>query len=613
MAALVALGAVGGAVGDAAWTTGMGAPPFTPMSVTRSSRWPTARTAGAPRFTLVTAQAGINARFVPAPGYPPENAVQTGGASVGDFNNDARPDLYLPSGGTGPDKLYINQGDGTFTDEAAAWGVNRWTRASGSAVADYNADGLLDLYVVSYGDFPGPASPGRCILYKNLGPDGSGLWRFEDVGVRAGVNEVFDAVGGMGAAFGDMDLDGDPDLFVSTWVFAPGGNRLFRNDGDGSFTDISHALPPEKSPLRGFTPNFADLNGDRYPELLLTNDFRTSRLYLNAGRDARADAVFSDVTQPAGIDADCNGMGATLADFDADGRLDWFMTNIYVPQTDPPCTNTLYRSVGADATGTPMFEEVAVSSGVADAGWAWGTTAFDADNDGDTDLGVTGGWPGWPNAPARLYLNDGSGSFTDGAADAGLAWTGQGRGLVHLDYNGDGRVDLLFADNGGAYRLYRNDTPGGGGEDAGGFLRIDLDTRGNPCLAPRGAGAKVFVTVGGVTQYQQLDSRTTYLGQSERTLHFGVGGATVVDFVDIEWPDGSLTMLTGVAPNQRLVIEVFHPADFDENERLDFFDVALFLTAFNAGDLRADFDRDGTVSPADVPVFLARFVDPCGG
>jgi hypothetical protein len=557
-----------------------------------------------PRFTLVTPQAGINAQFLPV-GYPGENSVQTGGIGVGDFNNDGWPDLYLPSGGTGPDKLYINQGNGTFADRAGAWGVNRWRRAAGVAVGDYDNDGYLDLYVVSYGDAPGSIGVGRSVLYRNQGPDASGNWRFVDVASQAGVATVSSVVDGMGAAFGDMDLDGDLDLFVSSWIFSPGGNRLFRNNGDGTFTNITaQAIPSEAFPLRGFTPNFADLNGDRYPELLLTNDFRTSRLYRNPGTGGSF--VFENITQAAGINADCNGMGATLADFDGDQRLDWFMTNIYVSSLTPPCTNTLYRSTGVDGSGVPTFAEIGPDVGVENAGWAWGTTAADIDNDGDPDLAVTGGWPQWPGTPARLYINDGNGQFTDAAQNAGIAWTGQGRGLVHLDYNGDGRLDLLFANNNGAFRLYRNDST-----DTGRFLRLNFDTANHPCLAPRGVGAKVFVTAGGRTQYQQLDSRTTFLSQSEMTLHFGLGVAETVEHVDIEWPDGSLTILNNVAADQTITVPVWHPADFDENLVFNFFDVAGFLAAYSTGDLRADFDRDGLISPADVPAFISRYLTPC--
>tara|TARA_R110000782_G_scaffold210192_1_gene298287 strand:- start:6714 stop:8504 length:1791 start_codon:yes stop_codon:yes gene_type:complete len=562
--------------------------------------------AGEPRFTLVTQPAGLsNATFIPSAGYPGENGIQAGGASVGDFNNDGWPDLFVPSGGTGPDKLYINQQDGTFRDEAPAWGINRWTRAAGSAVGDFDNDGLADLFVVNYGDFPFPAGVGRCLLYKNLGPDADGRWRFQDVATQAGVNTVFGVTGGMGAAFGDYDLDGDLDLFVSTWIFHPGGNRLFRNNGDGTFTNVSAILPAEPFPLRGFTPNFADIDDDGWPDLLLTNDFRTSRLYRNLGPQADGSFAFANITQAAGITKDCNGMGAALADFDADGHLDWFMTNIYIPEANPPCGNTLYAGLGV-SEGLPRFQNRAIAAGVADAGWAWGTTAADFDNDGWTDLATTGGWPQWPGTPARLYMNNADATFTNRAAAAQMAWTGQGRGLVHLDYNRDGRVDLFFVNSGQQGRLYRNDST-----DTGHWLRIDLDTGRHGCLAPRGVGSRVFVTAGGRTRMQLLDSRTTYQGQAEQTLHFGLGDAAIADSVEIRWADGSREVLFGVDADQQITVEAWHPADFDRNVRFDFFDIAAFIGAYRAGDWRADFDADGKVGPADFPVFIQRFLSPC--
>lgn len=565
--------------------------------------------AGESRFTLVTQQAGLaNSNFIPAPGYPPENAIQTGGASVGDFNNDSWPDLFLPAGGTGPDRLFINQRDGTFRDEAAAWGVDRRTRSAGSAVADFNNDGLVDLFIVNYGDFPGPAGPGRCILYQNLGPDAEGQWRFADVAAQAGVNEVLPVSGGMGAAFGDYNLDGHLDLFVSTWIFEPGGNRLFRNDGDGTFTDASDTLPAEPFPLRGFTPNFADIDDDGWPDLLLTNDFNTSRLYRNTGRDGGF--LFEDITQAAGITQDCNGMGSTLADFDADGVLDWFVTNIYLEVGSPPCANTLYRGLGVEG-GVPRFADVAADAGVGDAGWGWGVTAIDADNDGRTDLAVTGGWPGFPATPARLFMNDGDGAsgpvFTDEADAAGLAWSGQGRGLVHLDYNKDGRPDLLFVNNGSRARLYRNDTP-----DAGRFLRLDVDASTHPCLAPKGVGARVTVTAGGRVQTQLLDSRTTYLGQSEQTLHFGLGDAASADTIEIRWADGSRTTLQDVPADQTITVAAYHDADANRDGRLNFFDLLAFLQSFNANDPGADFNGDAALTVLDLIAFADRLRRPCG-
>jgi len=561
----------------------------------------------APVFTMVNDQAGIDTSFNPNT-YPGGTSLMSGGAAVADFNNDGWQDIFIPQGGTGPDRLYINQQDGTFADEGAAWGITRRLRSAGMAVGDFDNDGYQDLFVVNYGDFPLPPAPGESVLYRNTGPDAQGQFRFEDVAEQAGVNEISDLVAGMGATFGDMDLDGDLDLFVSAWTFDTGGNRLFENNGDGTFTRVAAGrMPADIGMLRGFTPNFADLDGDRYPELLLANDFRTSRLYRNAiGEGGKA--AYEDITLEAGIFGDCNGMGATLADFDNDGRLDWFITNIYVEVSDPPCGNTFFHATDASTvSGVPVYEEVATDRGVRNSGWGWGTTAFDADNDGDPDLATTGGWPSWINEPARLYINNGAGVFSNQEQQAGIAWTGQGRALVHFDYDRDGRVDLLFTENNGPARLYRNEST-----LPGNWVRVDLDTSGNTCLAPRGFGALVTVTANGESRTQLLDGRTSFLSQSEQTLHFGIGTDDVVESIEVSWVDGFTTTVTDVPANTSVTIDATVPADFDTNGRLNFFDIAAYLNAYVASDPRADFDHDGKVGPSDINTFVVRFLSPCG-
>ncbi len=562
----------------------------------------------APVFTEVSEQAGIDTRFIPN-GYPGDTALQSGGAAVADFNNDGWPDIFLPQGGTGQDRLYINQQDGTFSEESTQWGLSvRRMRSAGMAVGDFDNDGYQDLFVVNYGNFPFAPNLTDNVLLRNTGPDGNGQFRFENVAQQAGVAQIADLVAGTGATFGDIDLDGDLDLFVSSWVVNANGNRLFENNGDGTFTRV----PPERMPvpgttLRGFTPNFADLNGDRYPELLLANDFRTSRLYANVIPQG-GDAVYEDITLEAGIFGDCNAMGAVLADFDNDGLLDWFITNIYVEVSNPPCGNTLFRATGeTTASGVPVYEDVAFERGVANSGWGWGTTAFDFDNDGDPDIATTGGWPSWLNEPARLFVNNGAGVFSNQEAQAGLDWLGQGRSLVHLDYDLDGRVDLLFTERDGPARLYRNEST-----LPGNWVRVDLDTSGNPCLAPRGFGALVTVNANDESRTQLLDGRTTFLGQSERVLHFGVGPDEIIESIEVSWVDGFTTTLTDVPVNQTVTISATRPADFDTNGVLNFFDIAAFLAAYANADPRADFDRDGAVGPGDVNAFVSRFVAPCG-
>ncbi|MEM9057248.1 MAG: FG-GAP-like repeat-containing protein, partial [Pseudomonadota bacterium] len=200
----------------------------------------------------------------------------TGGGAVGDFNGDGYPDLFVIGGGERADALFINQRDGTFVDEADAWGIADRHRGTGATVADYDGDGDADLYVTSLGSVTQLLpEAGQHRLYRN---DGNG---FVDVAEVAGVNRTADHPDGFGAAFGDYDLDGDLDLFVAGWhsVGADGalGSRLFRNRGDGTFDEVTAAAGVVRDSTHAFGAIFADMNHDRYPELLVPGDFGTSR------------------------------------------------------------------------------------------------------------------------------------------------------------------------------------------------------------------------------------------------------------------------------------------------------------------------------------------------
>jgi hypothetical protein len=564
-----------------------------------------------PDFTLVNTIVDVNAITVPVEFYTGQHDIMTGGVSVGDFNNDGWPDIYLPGLGTVKDMLFINQQDGTFADEAEAWGIDRLHMGTGSAVGDVNNDGLPDLYVLSFGPAELQAQPGQALLYINQGPDAHGQWTFSEEATPRGVNNVMSIVGGKGAAFGDVDLDGDLDLFAATWQFTPGadGNRLFENDGNGFFTDISQEVLPEPPfVLRGFTPKIVDVTGDRYPELLLTCDFATSRLYVNNGPDENGRISYRDETETAGIVNDNNGMGAALNDFNGDGMLDWFMTNIHVSSAN--YFNTLYMGVEVNEAGTPIFADQAQVRGVGDNGWGWGVTSGDFNNDGDVDIIATNGWPQWPNEPTRYWNNDGFGNFNDASFIAGLSFNIDGRGLVHLDYDRDGDLDLAFVDNGGPFRIYRNDL---GFEDRPftHYLRLDLNTDMHPCLAPMGYGARVIATYGGRDHLRVIDGASSYLGQSELTVHYGLEIIEQVDQVRIEWPDGSVTVIEDPTIDQQSTVYAYHPADLTRDGAFNFFDVAQLVSDYLNNDPEADFNNDGSINAVDVMDFLKKFQNPC--
>ena len=329
-------------------------------------------------FAEAAAEVGIFAPHSTPFAPKKEGAEMMGGAAAGDFNNDGWMDLYIIGGGLSPDRLYLNQGDGTFDNVAAAAGLEDLHVGSGATVGDYNADGYLDIFVTSFGS-PDNPGPGNHRLYRN-----NGDMTFTNVAAAAGVAWSSAELGdGFGAAFGDYDLDGDLDLFVAGWVKHSAGNRLFRNNGDGTFTDVTDAAGIVDNGIRGFSPCLADMDGDRYPEVLLVADFGTSEYFINRG-----DGTFVNRTDAAGVGQEWSGMGTAVGDVNNDGRLDWYTTAIFDDDHEGRGDgNKLYLNLGEH-----RYEEVAAAAGVADGGWGWGTVITDLNLDGHVDIVETNGW-----------------------------------------------------------------------------------------------------------------------------------------------------------------------------------------------------------------------------
>ncbi len=425
---------------------------------------------------------------------------------------------------------------------------------AGTAVGDYNNDGWLDIYVTSFGT-TGDLTPGHNRLYRNNGNS-----TFTDVAASAGVNETnpttFDS---FSAAFGDYDLDGDLDLYVTAWRTANDGNRLYQNNGDGTFSDITLSAGVQDPLIRGFSPCFQDMNGDRYPELLVAADFGTTRYYRN-----NRDGSFTNYTTESGTYLYVYGMGSAVGDFNGDGLFDWFITsttNTGDPDLDPE-NNKLYLN-----QGNHIFTEAAQAAGVEDAYWGWGAIGVDVNHDQYLDIIATNGYFYAPsqNRPSRVWLNNANSTFSDVASQSGFNHTLDGRGILNFDYDRDGDQDIVVTASGEEMQLYRTEL---GGSNSN-WLSIRLDTQKTPHLAPNGFGSKVQITVDGQQIVRAINGCSNYLSQSELTAHFGVGDATMIDELRIEWADGNVTIVRQVAANQHLIISPhfsYLPLIFQSND-----------------------------------------------
>ncbi|HEX9793531.1 MAG TPA: CRTAC1 family protein [Planctomycetota bacterium] len=482
-----------------------------------------------PSFEDATAAAGLSHAFLADPADPNWMA---GGGAVGDFDGDGWPDVFLLGGPLGTDALYLNRRDGTFVEVGAAWGVAAQHRGIAASAADFDGDGWTDLFVTSHGPVAA-AEPGKHRLYRNLAGQG-----FADVALAAGVAWSSPVVpDGFGSAWGDYEGDGDLDLFVSGWRTTSEGNRLFQNQGDGTFADVTVAAGVFEPIQKGFVPAFADMDEDGMLDLILIADEYTSRYWIN-----QCDGTFRLLRpQPDGFGL-LLGMGIAIADYDADGILDFYATNI----EQQTVGNMLWWGQGGHG-----YVEDAVRAGVWNAGWCWGAAATDFENDGWPDIVALNGWhgTGWENEAARLYSNRGDHTFDDLALVGALVHTGQGRTPLRLDFDRDGREDLLLISNDEPAALFRNVTPA-----AGHWLRLRFDTSAHAGLAPQGFGTRVRLRTGGRTLMRYLDGAPSYLGTHEPALHFGLGAAARVDSLEVIWADGSRRFWRDLDADRELIL-----------------------------------------------------------
>jgi hypothetical protein len=520
------------------------------------------------RLTDVTEAAGVTFRHVASPDKRYIVESMSGGVALFDYDADGWLDLFLVnsltvelvrSGGKTRSALYRNQGDGTFKDVTDRSGLADVGWGMGVAAGDFDNDGRTDLYVTCLG-------PNR--LYRNNG-DGT----FADVTLRAGVS---DPRWSTGAAFVDYDNDGRLDLFVANYVdfqldrlpeFGKGktcqykgvavqcgprglpgaGDSLFRNNGDGTFTDVSKkAGVADPQGFYGLGVVCSDFDEDGLTDIFVANDSTPNFLYKNNG-----DGTFKDVGFVSGTAVNENGseqgsMGVTVGDYDHDGKFDVFVTNFADEY------NTLYK--GGERLN---FSDVSYAAKLAEVALplvGWGTEFFDYDNDGWVDLFVANGhvYPQLENYKQRklLHRNNRDGTFTETAVQAGapLLEKRAARGTAFGDMDNDGDVDVVVGDLDGPPQVLRND----GGNAAGGAVLIRLvGTRANRDAV----GARVKISAGDLVQMDEVRSGASYISHSDLRLHFGVGARTKIDSIEVRWPGGAVEKISGAPANKILTIK----------------------------------------------------------
>jgi len=504
-------------------------------------------------FVDVAVLAGVTARHAQLPENPatlPCNGLErmAGGAAIADFDNDGAIDIFMTRLHL-PNLLYRNNGDGTFQEVGGAAGVDATSSSAGATWGDVDADGDLDLYVTTYDRDVPP------MLYIN-GGDGAFTEEAQARGVALFAPPDGAECTYMGSAsFVDYDLDGDLDLHVNQWhrtsVESSSYTRLLANDGTGHFVDVTVQSGLDPAAASSFTSTFADVDNDGDPDALLTADFGTSSLYLNNG-----DGTFADHTVAAGIGTEGYGMGASVADFDDDGDFDWFVTSIYRPGACGTCDgNRLYLN-----DGNGVFADRTGAAGVRDGGWPWGTAFFDFDGDGDLDLALTNGFGVDYNSageelagdPLRLWENSREQmEFAEVSSDYGFVDARQGRSLVPFDYDNDGDLDLFIVNMGETPALFRNNVANGTS-----WLRVQLRGHG-PNRFGIGARVELQATPNATTRLRQVHLNATYLGSGPPEAHFGLGAHQgPIHEVRVSWPGaGSAQLLNDIMPGQILVIE----------------------------------------------------------
>ena len=504
---------------------------------------------------------------------PQRYSIETmaGGVAVFDYNNDGLLDIFFTNGADIPsleknnstyyNRLFRNNGDGTFTDVTEKAGLQGSGYSMGVAAGDYDNDGLVDLYI---------AGVNRNQLFHNNG-DGT----FTDVTVKAGVGGKVPGLGkawAVTAGWFDYNNDGLLDLLVVNYLdydiktaalchvegvptycapnkFRGTPNILYRNNGDGTFTDVSEPSHISRYAGKGMGVAFADYDNDGFTDIFVSNDTFPNYLLHN-----NRDGTFTDVAVVAGVaytesGTTVAGMGTDFRDLDNDGKPDLFHTAMFGD------TFPLYRNLGGG-----QFEDMTVAAGLTaftSRLTGWGTGAFDFDNDGYKDL-FTANSEILDNAmevehrpfalPNGLFRNKGALKFEDLSAKAGAGFLvpAAHRGAAFGDFNNDGKIDIVVTALNGPPQLLMNRSPN---QNHWIILKL-IGTKSNR----DGLGTRVKITTSHGSQYNHATTAVGYNSSSDKRVHFGLGESTVIDKIELSWPSGIRQTLTKVKADQVLAV-----------------------------------------------------------
>jgi enediyne biosynthesis protein E4 len=519
-------------------------------------------------FSDATRQAGINFKHENGASrekYLPE--TMSAGALIFDYDNDNWPDIFLVNGGSFTDRsaaaaarhrLYHNNKDGTFKDATDASGIVVSGFGMGACSADVDNDGWPDLYVTGVESNK---------LYHN---NHNGT--FADVTAKAGI--AGNGLWSSSCAFADIDNDGDVDLYVTNYVdftvknnkycsaiqnirtychpnvYKPAPHILYRNNGDGTFSDITKEAGVYRTDGNGLGVVFGDYDNDGWPDIYVANDSVPNFLFHNKGK-----GVFEEVGFRAGVSVGAEGkplagMGTDMGDVDGDGLLDIMVTNLDRE------THSLYRNFGKG-----LFTNVTFESGVGQATLpfvGFGVALFDYDNDSDLDIAIANGdiidnvslfRDNTTHEQRNLLLqNDGTGRFHDVGLQSGpgFALKKVSRTLVVGDLDNDGDLDIVIGNNGQTADLLRND----GGNRNNSLLIRAIGSKSNR----DGIGARLKLTLGGKTLMRHIKAGSSYQGQNDLRVHFGMEKAAQADRLEVLWPSGMVDTLQGIKANQIVTV-----------------------------------------------------------